>query len=103
MSEITKYTANDIAEELIRYREERGEKLNKGDAQELVKDVFAVITQVLTADDAGVVLGKVGLVYNGLQKGREGRHPQTNAQIIIPDKRAIKFKPYSAFKEKLND
>ena len=103
MSEqIIKLTNEEIAEALIDYREKRGVKTLKGEALTNVKDVFAVVSKLLKEDNVGITVGKVGLLYNGLQKGRTGTHPQTLEPIEIPAKRAIKYRPAPKYKDDLN-
>jgi nucleoid DNA-binding protein len=36
------------------------------------------------------------------RKPREGRNPRTGEKLMIPGKKAVKFKPYKDLKEKLN-
>lgn len=104
MSEnIYKLPQEELAEALVSYRQTHGVKTTKGDALDMVKDVFSVVSDLLLKEDVGITIGKVGLLYNGLQKGRTGRHPQTGETMTIPDKRTIKYKPAPKYKNKLND
>lgn len=99
---IKKLSKAELAAAYIYLRSTRGLKTTKKDAIETIDDVFKMVDELLTHDNVGITLGKTGVLYNGLQKGRLIKHPQDGTPLVVPDLRAIKFKPAPKYKDDLN-
>ena len=103
MEKIYKLTQAELAQELIEVRLDRGVSTTKKEALEMVKDVYEVIENVLQQENVGITLGRAGVLYNGLQKERTVRHPQTKDEMTVPALRTLKFKKAPKFKSLLNE
>ena len=70
--------------------------LNKSES---TKAVEAVLTSIRSAVQAGkeVRLQHFGAFQPVTRKAKTGRNPQTGAEIQIPEKKVVKFKPSSNF------
>ncbi len=76
--------------------------MTKKDVEKAVKAYEDVVTEELVAG------GKIQSVGFGTfevaeRKEREGRNPQTNAKIVIPASKSVKFKVGKALKDAVNN
>lgn len=72
--------------------------LSKAKAEEIVKDVFAVIVSD-ALEGKKVQLTKFGIFEVQDKSARVGRNPQTGEEVQIPARRVIKFKAAKALKD----
>lgn len=72
--------------------------LSKTKAEEIVKDVFAVIVSD-ALDGKKVQLSKFGIFEAQDKPARVGRNPQTGEEVQIPERKVIKFKMAKAVKD----
>lgn len=80
---------------------ERVGGLSKKDASDLVEMVFDLMKVTLENGDK-IKLSGFGNFLVRDKRARIGRNPQTNAEIIIPARRVLSFKPSQVLKEALN-
>lgn len=101
--EIYKFKRSELIEELIDMHKERNQRITKLYAKHAINDVFDLLDRLLMRPNVGITLGKTGVLYNGFQKARTGRHPQNGTPLEIPDLRAVKWKPATAYKKRINE
>ena len=71
------------------------------DATELVGNVYDIIAaSIATGND--VKIDNVGTIKQITRAPRVGRNPSTGAELEIPAKRTLKFKPFANIKAALN-
>ncbi len=80
---------------------ERVGGLSKKDASDLVELVFDMM-KVTLENGEKIKLSGFGNFLVRDKRARIGRNPQTNAEIIIPARRVLSFKPSQVLKEALN-
>ncbi|MBI3073975.1 MAG: integration host factor subunit alpha [Deltaproteobacteria bacterium] len=80
---------------------ERVGGLSKKDASDLVEMVFDLM-KVTLENGEKIKLSGFGNFLVRDKRARIGRNPQTNAEIIIPARRVLSFKPSQVLKEALN-
>ncbi|MDD2468511.1 MAG: HU family DNA-binding protein [Desulfobulbus sp.] len=68
--------------------------LSKSAAEQVVNSVFSAIAEAMKTGDK-VTLAGFGTFSAAERAAREGRNPQSGEKIVIPAKRAVKFKPGS--------
>ena len=64
----------------------------------IMDKMVEAIYKAMEKDDS-VTISKFGSFSCVKRKDREGHNPKTGEKIVIPSKRAVKFKPAKAFKE----
>lgn len=65
--------------------------LTKKDAEELVKETFAILSEALEAGEKVQITG-FGTYQVHERAERTGRNPQTGEELHIPAKKVVKFK-----------
>jgi integration host factor subunit alpha len=80
---------------------ERVGGLSKKDASDLVELVFDLMKFTLENGEK-IKLSGFGNFLVRDKRARIGRNPQTNAEIVIPARRVLSFKPSQVLKEALN-
>lgn len=75
--------------------------LSRNDAERTVRAVLDIITSTLATGDTINLVG-FGSFSLTERPERQGRHPQTGAEITIAASRAVKFKPGKGLKDRLN-
>jgi DNA-binding protein HU-beta len=75
--------------------------MTKVAAEEIVQDVIAAIEDGLLNNEAVFISG-FGKFEVNAKPERKGRNPITGAEITIPAKNAVNFKPAKALKALLN-
>jgi nucleoid DNA-binding protein len=75
--------------------------LSRGDAAKFYQGLLDVAVQRLMSEGQFTLPG-FGVVKVTERKPREGRNPRTGERLMIPGKKALKFKPYKDLKEALN-
>ena len=75
--------------------------MSKTQAAEVINSVFGCIGETLK-DGNKVALTGFGTFTMTNRKARLGRNPQTGAEIKIPSKNVVKFKPGKELNETIN-
>ena len=75
--------------------------LTKADATRALEATFEVITKALKKGERVPVAG-FGTFNVSKRKAREGRNPQTGAQVKIPARKAVTFQAGTALKDAVN-
>ncbi len=88
----------DLAKRLQETRLEKGQKINRDDASELIDDVLDSIV-ALTKESGKLQLYRFGNFEVKERAARKGRNPQTGEELMIDAKKAFTFSPAKAVKE----
>lgn len=74
---------------------------NKSTVKELVNLLFSTITECLVAGEK-ITIHEFGSFSVKTKAARNGRNPATGAEIKIPEKVVVIFKPHKILKDSLN-
>lgn len=80
-------------------KKETGLGVAKG--AEIVDDFFDIIANFIIADEP-VKLRKFGTFSIKIKKPRLARNPKTLEEVMIPERKVVRFKIAPSFKQKLN-
>lgn len=80
------------------YRLTKEVKLSPDQAEGAINAMIHGIFEAITKNES-VNIAKLGSFSCVSRKEREGHNPKTGERIIIPPKKAIKFRPAKAFRE----
>ena len=75
--------------------------LAKTDAQAIVQTVLDSMTQTLRRGER-IELRGFGSFCHRRQASRRGRNPKTGAEVVIPARQSLRFKPGKELREMLN-
>ena len=89
-------TREDLLHELMETTE-----LSRGDAAKFYEGLVQVAVHSLVKEGEFTFPG-FGVIRVSERKPREGRNPRTGEKLMIPGKKALKFKPYKDLKQALN-
>jgi DNA-binding protein HU-beta len=78
-----------------------GAGLTKAQATEALNSVLGSISDALKQDDKVTLIG-FGTFSVSMREARMGRNPQTGAEIKIPAKKMVKFKPGKELSDSVN-
>jgi DNA-binding protein HU-beta len=73
--------------------------LTKSAALKVIDTLVDVVTDELKQKDGKLTLVGFGTFKTIVKKQKKGRNPRTGAQIMIPQKRAVKFVPGKKLKD----
>jgi DNA-binding protein HU-beta len=76
-------------------------ELSKKESAKLVAVVFESVLEGLL-EDGEVTLGDLGKLQVIKRSARKARNPQTNEEILVPEKNAPKFKPSKYLKDSVS-
>jgi nucleoid DNA-binding protein len=77
-------------------------QLRKSGVFEIIKATFDVMGQALASGE-DIIVSHFGKFQIKTQKERQGVNPSTKEKILIPKKKALKFKVSSALKVKVGE
>jgi nucleoid DNA-binding protein len=77
-------------------------KISKSDVERIVGIIFDKTIPDTLAEGEVVSINDFGKFEQVIKAARTGRNPQTGAACQIEEKAAVKFKPATALKNKLN-
>jgi len=83
---------------VMKIAEETG--LKQIHVKKVVQETFDKIIDALNQGQS-IELRNFGIFKVRVRKGRMGRNPRTGAQVPIPDKKVVTFKPGLIMKEKI--
>ncbi len=86
--------------DFIKTIKEVGGYTEKKEAEKALNSVIGAIHKVLKANDTVELVG-FGKFQNALQKGKEGKVPNTDRKYKTADKLVPKFKPGKALKDEI--
>jgi DNA-binding protein HU-beta len=73
--------------------------ITKADALKVIDSLVEVVSEELLKKDGKLTLVGFGTFKTIIKKQKKGRNPRTGDQIIIPQKRVVKFVPGKKLKE----
>lgn len=79
----------------------RGLGMAKTEAEAHASDITHTLEDNLASGDS-VVLGNIGTLERVTKNARAGRNPMTGEAVQIPEKLSVRFKPFRAYRNKMN-
>lgn len=76
--------------------------VSKDQAQKALEGAFATLAKAIATGDGKVPVAGVGTFHVKQTKARKGRNPQSGAEIDIPSKKKLVFKPSGDIDGSLN-
>lgn len=80
----------------------RSADMTKTQAEAIASEISATLEANLAGGDT-IVLGNVGSLERVQKAARAGRNPMTGEAVEIPEKLSVRFKPFRAFKKRMNE
>jgi DNA-binding protein HU-beta len=79
---------NDLAAQMV-----KDKNITKVDALKVIDSLVEIVSNELTAKNGKLTLVGFGTFKTIIKKQKKGRNPRTGAEIMIPQKRVVKFVP----------
>jgi nucleoid DNA-binding protein len=88
-------------QELVNHVSAKVEGLTKSKTSEVIDAVVESILEALASNERVTLVG-FGTFQTAVRQERKGRNPKTGAEILIPSKNAVKFKPGTSLQNAVN-
>ncbi|NIM10995.1 MAG: DNA-binding protein [Candidatus Aminicenantes bacterium] len=79
---------NDLAAQMV-----KDKNITKVDALKVIDSLVEIVSNELKAKNGKLTLVGFGTFKTIIKKQKKGRNPRTGAEIMIPQKRVVKFVP----------
>jgi DNA-binding protein HU-beta len=79
---------NELAAQMV-----KDKNITKVDALKVIDSLVEIVANELTAKNGKLTLVGFGTFKTIIKKQKKGRNPRTGADIMIPQKRVVKFVP----------